>query len=316
MPSPTEIRKAITNRIIEAIEKNNVLPWRRPWKFSAGEGRPFNVASSKPYSGVNPILLQIHAMEHGLCTGAWGTFKQWQELGCRVKRRPDNVKPGEWGAKIVFCKPVTKTVTDEATGEEQDEKFFILRTYSVFNADQVEGAAAEKYGPVDEAAWGDFQYDAAEDLLAASGADIRYLGNRACYYRPVPEAAWPNHQHGDYIELPPPSQFTSRHGWLETAYHELAHWAEVRLNWKGTYAMCELVAEIASCYVASELGIQQGERLENHASYVRSWLDGMRGDPSYIFKAATQASKVADYLLAFRPKPDEVPATEGELLPF
>lgn len=87
MPSQTEIRQQITNRIIEAIEKNNILPWRRPWKVCAGKGRPFNVASGKPYTGINPILLQLHAMEHKLCTGAWATFKQWQDLGCRCRRR-------------------------------------------------------------------------------------------------------------------------------------------------------------------------------------------------------------------------------------
>ena len=38
--------------------------------------------------------------------------------------------------------------------------------------------------------------------------------------------------------------------------------------------------------------------LTNHVSYLKSWLDAMKGDPSFIFKASTQASKVCDYLLA------------------
>jgi len=315
MPSQTEIRKQITNQIIEALEKD-LLPWRRPWKYNAGQGRPFNVQSGKPYSGVNPILLQMHAMKHGLGTGAWATFKQWQDLGCRVKKRPDHVKSGEWGAKIVFCKPVTKTVEDERTGEERDETFFILRCYSVFNAEQVEGPAAEKYGPVDEPEWEEREDDPAQALLAATGADIRYTGNRACYYHPVPELSWPNHENGDFIQLPQPSQFSSRDAWLETAYHELAHWSEVRLNWKASYAMNELVAEIAACYVAAELGVVQGETLENHTSYVKNWLEALKNDPSFIFKASTQASKVADFLLAFARQAEEVPATEEELVPF
>ena len=37
--------------------------------------------------------------------------------------------------------------------------------------------------------------------------------------------------------------------------------------------MCELVAEIASCFTASEIGIPHGEGLENHASYVKNWLE-------------------------------------------
>ena len=82
----------------------------------------------------------------------------------------------------------------------------------------------------------------------------------------------------------------------------LGHWSEVRLGWdhqKHGYAMGELVAEMAACYLSQELRIPDGERLDNHARYLKSWLKEMRGDPSYIFRASTQASKVTDYLLSF-----------------
>jgi antirestriction protein ArdC len=42
----------------------------------------------------------------------------------------------------------------------------------------------------------------------------------------------------------------------------------------------------------------------------------MRGDHNYIFRASSQASKVADYLLSFTQQPEEVPAVEGELVAF
>ena len=79
--------------------------------------------------------------------------------------------------------------------------------------------------------------------------------------------------------------------------HELAHWSEVRLGWdheKHGYAAGELVAEMASCFIAQELGIPNGELVENHVAYLADWLKSMRGDPTYIFKASSQASKVAD----------------------
>jgi len=41
------------------------------------------------------------------------------------------------------------------------------------------------------------------------------------------------------------------------------------------------------------------EPLDNHAAYLKSWLEGMHGDPNYIFKASRQASKVCDFLLSF-----------------
>jgi antirestriction protein ArdC len=37
-----------------------------------------------------------------------------------------------------------------------------------------------------------------------------------------------------------------------------------------------------------------------HSDYIASWLDVLIGDSRAIFRAASQASKAADYLLAFR----------------
>jgi len=52
--------------------------------------------------------------------------------------------------------------------------------------------------------------------------------------------------------------------------------------------MGELVAEMASSFLATELGVPQGETLENHAAYLKSWLKDMKDDPAYIFRASTQ----------------------------
>jgi antirestriction protein ArdC len=85
--------------------------------------------------------------------------------------------------------------------------------------------------------------------------------------------------------------------YYETLLHELAHFSEVRTGWNYRdqgYAMGELAAEMAASYLATELGVPQGETLENHASYLGSWLKEMKDDPSYIFKASTQASRAAD----------------------
>ena len=68
--------------------------------------------------------------------------------------------------------------------------------------------------------------------------------------------------------------------------------------------MGELAAEIGSCYVSAQLGIPQGEGLGNHAAYLRSWLEALKNDRSYIFRASRQASKVTDFLLGFVKKPE------------
>jgi antirestriction protein ArdC len=80
------------------------------------------------------------------------------------------------------------------------------------------------------------------------------------------------------------------------------------------YAAGELIAEMASCFLATELGVPNTEPLENHAAYVKSWLTAMKEDSNFIFKASRQASKVCDFLLSFvkqtetEPKPELVEA--------
>jgi antirestriction protein ArdC len=249
-------------------------------------------------------LLEIHAAAHGFQSKWWATFNQWHTGGCMVKRRPDNVEPGQWGCQIVVYIPVTKTVEDPVTGDEEEEKYWLLRKFTLFNAEQVTGGEAEKFQAAQQPETvGDVHpdYEPAEALIQATKADIRFGGDRAFYRLPTPEGSWPNHREGDYIQLPPKSAFING-SFYPSILHELGHWSEIRVGWdreKGGYPMGELIAEMASCFLATELGVPNGEPLENHAAYLKSWLSEMKNDPNYIFKASRQASKVCDFLLSF-----------------
>ena len=311
MPSQKQIREEITAKIIQALE-SGVKPWRRPWSVSPNSGRPTNIVSHKLYQGINPLLLQLHSMRFGLRSKWWGTFHQWSDMGCNVKKRPADVEPGHWGASIILYRPFKKTIENN-DGDEEEHEFMLMRTFTVFSVDQVEGKAAEKFQVHDEPGNGIVlpDYAPAEELIAATQADIRHGGDRAFYCRPMPEGTWPNHKNGDYIVLPPKHRYVKPGCYYETLAHELCHWSELRTGWdhsKQGYGMGELAAEIGSAYLCSELGVPQGEDLANHAAYVQSWLKEMKNDPSYIFKASTQASKAADYLLAFVKKEEAVAA--------
>lgn len=291
MPTTTELRQQITNRIVEALESGNLPPWRKPWRCDPNAGMPTNVVSKKQYSGINVLLLESAAMRHNLQSKFWATYRQWSQLGGQVKQRPVKVEPGHWGTQIVFWSPIKKTKIDD-TGEEKDERFFIMKSYTVFNVDQVDGPFDHLrvgYG-------GDTRNDGvevfadAERAINAIGADIRYGGNRAYY-----DIA------GDYIQMPPRSSFDVP-GYHDVLAHELIHWSERRLKWDRKnqgYAMGELIAELGGCFFCSTLGLGVAENLTNHAAYLKNWIDAMKGDPSFIFKASTQASKAVDYLLSF-----------------
>jgi antirestriction protein ArdC len=116
---------------------------------------------------------------------------------------------------------------------------------------------------------------------------------------------------GDFIRVPPPQAFFEPINFSRTLTHELGHWsgAAPRLNrdlsgafGSKTYLQEELCAEICSAYICAALGIVPTVR---HADYLGAWLDHLREDNRAIVRAASAASKAADYLLAFR---DRLPA--------
>jgi antirestriction protein ArdC len=61
-----------------------------------------------------------------------------------------------------------------------------------------------------------------------------------------------------------------------------------------------LVAELSAAFGCASLGIVPTVR---HADYIGSWLEVLREDNRAIVRAASQASKAADYSLGFVPEP-------------
>ena len=299
MANQEELRLGITNQIVEALKSGDIPPWRRPWGISPNSGFPTNVISKRRYSGVNVLLLRMAAMRHGFTSKYWATFNQWRDMGGRIQKRPDSVEPGHWGQSIVFFTKVTKKEVDPFTGEEVEESFPLLRSYTVFNADQVDGPFDHlrvKEEPINA----DFiDYQPAEETIKATGADIRFSGDHAFYNRA-----------GDYIQLPPKQRFPKEHEFYGVAAHEITHWTEPRCNWQGSYPEGELRAEIGGAFLLAALGVPQSDDLTNHKAYCHSWLEALNKDSRFIFRAASAASKAADLILSFAPQHQPEPVLE------
>jgi antirestriction protein ArdC len=290
MSTQTDIRREVTDKIVDAL-RAGTPPWRRPWRSGVTNiGFAANGATGHTYRGVNALLLSLAGYE---CRW-WATFKQIQALGGRVRK-------GEHATRIVFYRRVERAVgVASADGDEVLDTFPLLRTYSVFNVEQTEGLghllprACEPRRAFDA-------FAPAEAVLAASGADIRYGGGKAEY---DPDR--------DFIRLPEREAFAAPHDFYGTAFHELAHWTghSSRLDrlsknarfGSDAYAREELVAEIAGCFLAAELGVPQSDDLTNHAAYLHSWLSILGADPSAIFTAAAQASAAANFLFCHNPQ--------------
>ena len=300
MASQTAIRERVTSEIIEALTKG-VVPWQKPWSPAGNSGFPKNVVSQRYYSGVNRLLLTCAAMKKGFQSQWWGTYRQWQQRGCRVRQRPHEVEAGRWGSRIIFYQSMTATVKNK-DGDEEERSFPLLKEYCVFNSEQVDGAEAfHAQADCEVPATPDFE--PAEKVISATGADFRIVaGDKACYYRPPL----------DYIQMPPKAQFEQGSGglaeWYSTALHELAHWSEYRVKWTGSYGMGELRAEMAACFMCAELGIPSHNPAENHAAYLDNWIKTISEDYRAIFKISSAANAAADFILSFSRKEEAVPA--------
>ena len=109
----------------------------------------------------------------------------------------------------------------------------------------------------------------------------------------------------DAIMIPEREAFSDGAAYYATLFHELTHWtgADKRLDRKqggkfgsNDYAFEELVAEIGAAFLCSDMGISNDEPRDDHAQYLKSWLEILKGSDRHIFSAASQASKATQYL--------------------
>ncbi len=283
----------ITERIIAELEAGR-LPWVQPWGNSdaaAPLGLPRNVTSGRTYSGINVLILWGAVFAGGFSGQGWLTYRQALSLGGNVRR-------GERGTTVVYADrfiPDRERRRAQEAGDEAQAIHFLKR-FTVFNTDQCEGLP-EDIAPVPPPIAAGLILPRAEALIRASGVDVRIGGTRAFY----------NLQH-DYVQVPPPQAFFEPVNWHRTALHELGHSTghprRLGRDLSGAfgsrkYAFEELVAEIASAFLCAALGIVPTVR---HADYIGAWLEVLREDDHAIVRAAGQASRAADHLLARLPE--------------
>ncbi len=305
MLTQREIREKVTDQIVTALRAGTVPFWRQPWSHAAG--LPANAVSGKPYRGINHLLTSLAAQTKGYESRWWATLRQWNGLGGWVRK-------GEKGTTIILYKPVPKTTVNEE-GDEQDDSFLVLRSWTVFNVAQVNGHLDRFRTPTRRSQEAQcINHEAAEQVLTATQADIRFGGGRA-FYSPS----------GDFIQMPPKQAFQQAQEYYGVLSHELMHWTghRSRLNrlprlsrfGDEAYAMEELVAELGSAFLLAEIGVPQSDDLSNVTAYLAHWLAVLERDPQAIFSAASASSQAVDFALSFSRSPEEeaveepVPAT-------
>ena len=173
----------------------------------------------------------------------------------------------------------------------------VVRQYTVFNAEQADGLPARPT-PTAEPLWKVHQQ--AERVLADGGVPVRHVaGDRAFY-----------NLNNDEIVLPERGQFPFANHYYQTALHELGHSTghPERMNratltrgiadgfGSPAYAKEELRAEISAMMTGERVGV--GHDPSRGAAYVEGWVAALEEDPREIRRAATDAQKISDFVLA------------------
>lgn len=293
---------AITSAILARLEAGT-RPWVRPWN-SAAVSRPLR-ACGTPYRGINTLWLWMAAETGGFASPFWLTYHQAQLQGGQVRK-------GERGTIAVFYKSYSKCVEDADTGEAHGEARRVLKSFTVFNASQIDGLPARYLPQPVELSAPDARDRALDAFFAAIPAALRHGGDEA-YYTPSV----------DRITMPAPTAFRDRDHYRATLAHELAHWtghASRLARSLGTrfggdaYAMEELIAELAAAMIGAELGLPT-EHLDNHASYLASWLRVLKADSRAILTAAAKAEEASALVLRLGRRSEEPREMSDEVLP-
>jgi antirestriction protein ArdC len=294
-----DLYQTVTDTIIKDLEFG-IRPWMQPW-IVGGEGGQLNRplrANGEAYRGINVLMLWASAAENGFSSPTWMSFKQAQAMDAHVRK-------GERGTMVVYSGTLTRTELNEQTGEENERGIPFLKSYSVFNADQIEGLSAKLIGPPVTILASDQRIEQVDNFVAATGAEVRTGGTMAFYQPDL-----------DLVQMPSFEAFREPERYYATLLHELTHWTRHksrldrsfgRERWGDEgYAAEELVAELGAAFLCADLQITPTVR-KDHAAYIGNWLKVLKNDKRAIFTAASYAQNAADYLTILQKQGEAAP---------
>ena len=302
----TPQRKQLVDAVLKNLEKQNGL-WQRGWVYI---GTPVSAITGKKYHGINNFFLTIAAMSNGYSDNRWATFNQIKDKGWEFKTDAEGNSLGKGaGVAIEFFElrdretrqPFDRRVLDGMSADEREEYmkenvFPLRKYYRVFNGDVIQGIPERAKHEIDTSGYS----ERAEKILklwSETESPIFYGGDEAYYQIRT-----------DSIHIPQREQFKDLQEFYGTALHEVGHSTghESRLNRDmgdgfGTpsYAEEELRAEIASMFIAQDLGIEMEEsHIQNNTAYIEDWKKKITENPNVLFTAIADADRITKFVMA------------------
>lgn len=242
------------------------------------------------YSGMNFLMLS----RSGFQSPYFMTFRQVQEHGGSVKKGSHGFPVVYWGTTEVESRDEPNESAERpATGDGKTKLIPFLRSYTVFNAEQIENIAfpppvsaeGKAFNPIEQAE---------EVVNSWKDAPETLHGFPKAYYKPD----------NDKIYLPNPQDFKTSEDYYCTRFHEMGHatGAPNRLNRQirnrfgnEAYSREELVAEMTSAFLCARCGIDNAV-IEGQAAYIQNWMKAIKDDKRLVVMAASNAQRAANYI--------------------
>ncbi|MGF7058656.1 ArdC family protein [Brassicibacter mesophilus] len=290
-----KVYQIVQERFIKLIEEaingdDKKLPWEKPWV-----GRPkVNYVTRRPYRGMNLFLLPEDENE-------FITFTQLSNL--REKDPSIKLKKGCKKHMVFYWNIVEKENEDEET-----ETIPILRYYTVYSINDVEGL---------ESKFPTFNHE--DSIEEANKLIEEYINNSRISFKEVDGSDRAFYSPSrDYIQVPAKSQFKDLEEFFSTSFHEIAHStghpsrlnrfkeSESSIFGSENYSKEELTAEMTSAMILGVLGIENRKVEKNSVAYLYGWMKAIKEDINLIISACSKAQKASDFILSNIEEQEEV----------
>lgn len=285
-----DVYQLVTDRIVQALEAGTI-PWHKTW--SGGAECAQNYMTKRPYHGINAILTNLSPYD----TPYFLTFKQAQSLGGNVRKGAKSLPIVFW--KVYFTDGNNKPISEEEASTKKDaKKRFVLRYFSIFNIEDIEGIIFE-YPKV--STQNIVPLVSGEKIVRcmSQAPKINVAYRSQAFYSPKK----------DEVYMPEMGQFETGEDYYSTLYHELIHATghasrlcrpevmdHIRFG-TNPYAKEELVAEMGAAFLCQQTGMSSPKLFTNQAAYIAGWVRQFESDKRFVIQAATKARQAVEFIL-------------------
>jgi len=311
------VRDTLIKEFLSILEEGERTHWNRGW-ILPNSALPKNIVTGQQYNGINSMMLMLIAELEGYADYRWATYNQIKEAGWKLKNAKGT------GIKIEYYFPFDrilnksiswKTYNDYDVKEKNNCTFF-PKFFTVFNASYIEGCPK-------------LEIESTNNEIKQDTLINDLIDKMKVEYIELPSLKSPFYSlSADRITMPLHSYFKDDYEFNSTLLHEAGHATghENRLNrnlinvfGSKEYAFEELVAEITSGLMSSELQLQQTKsHIENHKAYVSSWIQIIKEKPTELFRAIKLSEEASNYMLNMLDKEllntQTIEVNEGQLI--